>query len=263
MSDGPKDFAKIMNTMPDTGHRESVPRSIDPEQFKLVVNARRSVRVYDGTPVPDAVVHACIDLALLAPNSSNLQPWQFIRVRTPEIKKELARLCMGQPAATTAAELIVCVARTGTWRQNAQQMLQVFDQAPKPVPKGARLYYEKLAPMAYSQGPLGVLGLLKKIAVFFIGLRKVIPREPTSRAQMVTWAHKSTALACENLMLAFSAHGYDSCPMEGFDSVRVRKLLKLPRDASVCMIVSAGKRAPQGIYGPRIRFPREQFVTEI
>ena len=35
---------------------------------------------------------------------------------------------------------------------------------------------------------------------------------------MAVWAHKSTALACENLMLSLRAYGYDSCPMEGMDS---------------------------------------------
>ena len=30
------------------------------------------------------------------------------------------------------------------------------------------------------------------------------------------------ALACENLMLALRAYGYDSCPMEGMDSKRIK-----------------------------------------
>ena len=35
-------------------------------------------------------------------------------------------------------------------------------------------------------------------------------------------AVKSTALAAQNLMLAFQSHGYATCPMEGFDEVRLR-----------------------------------------
>ena len=44
---------------------------------------------------------------------------------------------------------------------------------------------------------------------------------------MKEWATKSTALAAQTLMLGVRAYGYDSCPMEGFDDKRVRKILKL------------------------------------
>ena len=64
-------------------------------------------------------------------------------------------------------------------------------------------------------------------------------------------------------MLAFRAHGFDSCPMEGFDSTRVKKLLDLPKEDVITMVISAGKRAPNGVYGPRIRFDRKLFVQKI
>jgi nitroreductase len=64
-------------------------------------------------------------------------------------------------------------------------------------------------------------------------------------------------------MLAFRAHGYDTCPMEGFDSCRIKKVMGLSRSKKIVMIVGAGKRAEGGLYGPRIRFPRDQFVKTI
>ncbi len=80
---------------------------------------------------------------------------------------------------------------------------------------------------------------------------------------MRVWAHKSTALACQNLMLALRAYGFDSCPMEGIDPTRIRKLLKLPRTAEVSMVISAGKRAENGIYGKQVRFDKSLFVFEV
>jgi nitroreductase len=80
---------------------------------------------------------------------------------------------------------------------------------------------------------------------------------------VVTWAVKSSALACENLMLAFRAAGYDSCAMEGMDEVRVRRALGLGSDAIVTMVIGAGRRRPGGIYGPRIRLPRERFIKTV
>ena len=79
---------------------------------------------------------------------------------------------------------------------------------------------------------------------------------------MRIWAHKSTALACAHFMLAMRAHGFDTCPMEGLDSARVKQILGLPRQALVTMVISAGKRAEGGVYGERLRFDRKHFVHQ-
>lgn len=57
--------------------------------------------------------------------------------------------------------------------------------------------------------------------------------------------------------------GFDSCPMEGYDSKRIKKILGLPRDAVVVMVIAAGKRARGGIYGERLRFDRTLFVKKV
>jgi len=252
----------ILSSIPKISYTEATPE-IDTKEFVKVVESRRSVRVFDGTPIPEAVVESCLDLALLAPNSSNLQAWEFYWVRSKENKEALVKACLSQPAASTAAELFVAVARTQTWKRHSQQMLAELERSETHVPSSAKAYYQKIVPLAYSLGPLSALGLLKRIVLFFVGISKVVPREPVSKSDMRIWASKSTALACENLMLAFRAYGYDTCPMEGLDSKRVRKILHLPKDAFVVMAISAGKRAQNGVYGPRIRFPKDQFVKRI
>ena len=239
------------------------PSDVNLEEFRKVVESRRSIRVYDGTPIPENVTRECLRLALLAPNSSNLQPWEFYWVRSTEKKQKLIEACLSQPAAETAAELIVCVARRKTWKAMSARMLAEFSMATTPPPPAVTAYYKKLVPLAYTIGPFGILGLFKKIAMFFIGLKRAVPREPTSISDMKIWSIKSTALACENLMLAFRASGYDTCPMEGMDSKRVRKLLSLARDASVVMVISAGRRKPEGVYGPQIRFDSKLFIHEV
>ncbi|MGE4105847.1 MAG: nitroreductase family protein [Bacteriovoracia bacterium] len=234
------------------------------EEFKKVVESRRSVRVFDGSLVPPEVVQSCLDMALLAPNSSNLQPWEFYWARTPEVKARLVEACLSQPAAKTAAELIVCVARRGTWSRNSQRMLDLLSQQAKGVvPKWAHQYYAKLVPLMLAQGIFNTWGIMKKIFLMFRGFMRPTPRSPVSHSDMRVWAMKSCALACENLMLAFRAHGFDTCPMEGFDECRVKRLLNLPRDAEVAMVVGAGRRSAKGVYGPQVRFERELFIKEV
>ena len=256
------DEVEIFTKIPDLDYSEEVPE-INTDEFLKVVQSRRSVRVYTDEQIPDDIVHKCLDIALLAPNSSNLQPWEFYRIKTSDKKKMVAKFCYNQPAARTASELIVCVARRDTWSKHAKQMLELINQNEKNPPRAVQSYYKKLVPLVYNQGPFGLFAPIKKMIMGFKGISEVINREPTTIADMRVWMHKSTALACENLMLAFRAYGYDSCPMEGFDSKRVKKLLKLPPKAEVCMIISAGKRAANGVYGPRIRFARDQFVFEV
>ncbi len=243
-----------------------IDRSHFPESalvFEKIVESRRSVRLFESEPVPESVIQHSLDMALAAPNSSNLQPWEFQWVKTPELKAELVKACMSQAAAATAADLVVCIARTNTWRENCADMIAQMDaQEAKGVriPKAAKHYYEKLVPLMYSQGLFGISGFLKRLLSSFMGMRKPVPREPSSLADMRVWAVKSTALACENFMLAISSHGYDTCPMEGFDSHLVRKILDLPSDATVPMIIAVGRRRANGVTLPRIRRDRSNFI---
>lgn len=259
------DAANVFSKVPDLGYTEHRPAT-DPKAFDAIIRARRSVRVYDSTPIPESVMRQVLEWTLLAPNSSNLQCWEFYWVRSPEKKKTLAYYCFNQPAARTSQELVVAVARPWHWKKHARQMLEVFKEGEAQghkIPASAKAYYSKLAPMVYTQGFLGSIGFLKKIAFFFIGLFRVITREPTNYSQMRLWGAKSVALACENFMLGMSAHGFDTCPMEGFDSKRVKKLLKLKGCDEVVMVISCGKRADNGVYGQRVRFPDSQFIREV
>jgi nitroreductase len=234
---------------------------LNKEEFIKVVESRRSVRIYDDSQVKEEDMLKCLELSLLSANSSNLQPWEFYWVKDVDKKQQLIDYCLGQPAAATAPELVVCVARPDNWKLNTQLMLDMFKE--KELPKAVSTYYKKIVPLAYNQGFLGLFGLIKKISTFFIGLKRSIPREPTSFNDMKIWAHKSTALACQTLMLSLRAFGYDSCPMEGIDSRKIKKLLKLPKKAQICMVISAGKRAKNGVYGKRFRLEKERFIKII
>lgn len=235
----------------------------NPSEFKKLVLARRSVRKYTNEVIPDAVVEDCIEMALLAPNSSNLQPWEFYRIKNTQVKEKIVEACFSQSAAKTSSELIVCVARRDTWRKHSKQMLEEFKKLPVATPEVAKTYYGKLVPFVYTVGFLNILTPFKWLFNTIVGFFKVVPRDPISSFGINTWAVKSTALGCENLMLAFRAHGYDTCPMEGFDSWKVKSAMSLTGECEIVMIISAGRRADGGVYGPRMRFPREQFYKTI
>jgi nitroreductase len=235
--------------------------------FDEIVNARRSVRIYDEQAVWDeSVVTRSLERALLAPNSSNLQLWEFYRVASPNKKEELAKYCLGQNAAKTANELIVVVARKDKWKERSKF---VFNKSKESIPAGdsKRLklisdYYNKLIPILYNNDPIGLFSSAKKIAVKVKGLSSPTPREVSGKDVDVI-VHKSAALAAQTFMLSIKAEGYDSCPMEGFDSERVKQFLKLPNAAEITMIISVGTAKPEGIYGPRVRVPKEEVLFKL
>lgn len=234
------------------------------QEFDRVIRSRRSVRVFlPNVAIPSTVVQSCLDQALLAPNSSNMQTWQIHRISsTSSIRLGMNKACLSQPAARTASDLFVFVARPDQWKNARRQWSEHLLALGPKAPKGLKKYYGTIIPVVYMTGPFGLMAAIKKILFSVLGLFKPIPRGPITWKDVTHVASKSVALSAMTFMYALRAQGYDSCPMEGFDANRVRKLLKLPCSAHVVMIVGAGKRAPEGVYGERIRFNREQFLTE-
>ncbi|MFN8259440.1 MAG: nitroreductase family protein [Chitinophagales bacterium] len=237
------------------------------EVFNNIVNERRSIRIYDDkAPFDGEAVTRSLDRALLAPNSSNLQLWEFYRVKTKAKKDELAKYCLGQNAAKTANELIVFVTRKDKWKRHAEFVLnESRKDFPATLGKRHKLvidYYTKVIPTLYFSDPADITGGLKKIASTVGGAFQPVPRQVTATDMRIV-VHKSVALAAQTFMLSMQAEGYDTCPMEGFDSARVKRFLNLPRAAEICMIVSVGKAKPEGIYGRRVRLPREEVIFEL
>jgi iodotyrosine deiodinase len=50
---------------------------------------RRTVRHYSSEPVPEAIIDQAIAIAGSAPSGANLQPWRFVVVQDPEVKRRI------------------------------------------------------------------------------------------------------------------------------------------------------------------------------
>ncbi len=232
-------------------------------EFERILRRRRSVRRFTDQPIPEQDMRDLLDAALLAPNSSNLQAFEFYWVRTPEKKKALVEACLSQSAARTAQELVVCVARWDQWDDTRAEYLAWLKTQPN-IPKPVMLYYSRLAQTLYGQGPLGIFGAARRMTATVTGLVRAVPRGPVSQEDMRIWSVKSAALACENMMLAAVAKGFDSCPMEGMDAVRVGRIVGLTGDRwDIPMVLGFGHRSPTAIWAPQWRRAREKLVHEI
>lgn len=225
---------------------------------------RRSVRIFkDDVDIVTDKVKKCIENAALAPTSSNLQLWEFYQVIDKTKLAELSTACLDQPAAKTAKQLVVVITRKDLWRKRAKANVTFLKNAFGNKPsseyskreKFALSYYKNLMPTIYVDF-LGILGWIKYLFFQIIGLFKPTYRQ-VRNSDMRIVAHKSAALAAENFMVSMAAIGYDTCPMEGSDTLRVKKILNIPRGAEVNMVIACGVREENGVYGPRFRIPFE------
>jgi nitroreductase len=57
--------------------------------FRDAMVARRTVRDFAPDRVPGSIIDAAIAAAAAAPSGANMQPWRFVVVRDPEVKKKI------------------------------------------------------------------------------------------------------------------------------------------------------------------------------
>ena len=231
------------------------------------IQNRRSVRIFKENKLDSNKVKDCIYNATLAPNSSNLQLWEFVHVNDPIYLKKISKACMNQSAAKTASQIVVVVTRKDLWKKRSKQNIEFLNTQyennliTEKRHKNALKYYKKLIPILYFD-ILGLLGIIKYLIFQFIGLFVPVVRQ-TTRTDLRIVVHKTAALAAQNFMNSMSSIGYDTCPMEGSDTLMVKKILNIPRGAEINMVIGCGERLEKGVFGPRFRVPFENVYRYI
>ena len=234
------------------------------------ITYRRSIRLYKNEEIDSEKVKQCIRNASIAPTSSNLQLWEFHHITSKDKMAEISTACFNQSAAKSSQQMVAFVSRKDLWKNRAEANLKFLNnQFDKPNlssqllrrKKQVNNYYKKIIPSIYTD-LFGILGLIKFVVFHIIGFFRPIYRQ-SRLSDMRIVAHKSTALAAQNFMISMAAIGYDTCPMEGFDSKRVKNILNLPSDAEITMIISCGIRDEKGVYGAQFRVPFEDVYFEI
>lgn len=239
-------------------------------EFTEAVKRRRSVRKYDpDKQIDPEKVRQCIELSVLAPNSSNMQLWEFYHITSQDTLHKMSKFCFDQNAAKSAQQMLVMVVRKDLWRKRVkaheQNLKEVFGDLSKDKQskraKFAFTYYKTIIPVSYADF-LGVFGYIKFGLYWIIGLFRPIYRQARNSDMRIV-AHKSAGLAAQTFMLAMADINYDTCPMEGIDSLRIKRLLKLPHGAEINMVISCGIRKPEGVYGERFRIPFNEVYKRI
>ncbi len=237
--------------------------------FDQIVDKRRAYREFDTNfDLPDFVVKNSLERAIKSPSSSNMQLWEFYRIKSKEGIKEVAEICLNQPGAKTASEIVIFVARPDLWRERQKVHLKRLEKVETKNVKNKLFgsselsYFSTVIPQFYNPTLPCIRDLVKHIYVWSKSRKGAFMQDVYSKHIPIV-TQKSVALAAQTFMLSISAEGYDSLPMEGLDSKLMKKYLKLPKSAEINMAIAVGKGMPDGLRGARFRLPYDDVVYEI
>lgn len=82
---------KESNFIPYSSYQEYPPEEMlqRARTFREELQRRRTIRTFSSRPVPRLVIEECLRAAGTAPNGANMQPWHFVVVSDPDVKKQI------------------------------------------------------------------------------------------------------------------------------------------------------------------------------
>ena len=158
-------------------------------EFYAEMQRRRSVRAFSGRPVPREVIEDCLRTAATAPSGANQQPWHFVAVADPEVKRQIRLAAEAEerefyggrapeewldalaplgtdadkPFLETAPYLIVIFARSHGLDEQGRKIKHYYVAESVGIATGmliTALHHAGLATLTHTPSPMGFLATL-------------------------------------------------------------------------------------------------------
>lgn len=194
-------------------------RSMD---FKQVIEERRSVNFFDPARTVDrSLFRKIYELARLAPSSYDLQPWKFIEVSEPGLKKKLRAAAHGQAKVEEASTTLILLADM----------------------KG----YERIGDVCDDMIVKGYIRPEEKPS-----LVDACTRHYGGSRRSEQFALRNAGLFAMSFCLAAKNFGVDTHLMDGFDEKKVREAFDIPERYIIAMLIAVGYRDASKTLLPRL-----------
>ena len=192
-------------------------------EAREAILTRRSIRAYTDQPVSDEDLQEILECGLYAPSCSNMQPWHFVVVRSPEAKQKVDEL-MGVVAKSVEPDL-----------------QQAFEGHPEVVEETCSFIRQ------LGGAPVYVL-------VFW--------QKPDFNGKDPKVLSLSIGAAIENMLVAARAKGIGSCwltaPLDADVGENLRAAFA-PENGQFCSLLTLGYPAKEG-KAPRRKINRYEFA---
>lgn len=215
-------------------------KTIAPDQLLEQLNWRYATKQFDpARKIPAAEWQALEEAIRLAPSGYGVQPWVFVVVSDPEVRKQLRAASWDQPQITDASHMIVFAAKKDVTETDVDHYMQRIADV-----RGA-----SVADLAGFRGMIagGVL-------------------EAKDSAGRALWTSRQTYIPIGVLLTSAALMGLDACPMEGINPAEYDRILGLDaRGLTALAVVTAGYRSAEDKYAaaPKVRFPADEVILRI
>ena len=172
------------------------------------IKSRRSIKSFKQHTISKDEISKLRESAILSPTSYNIQNWRFVLVSEQTLKDKLCDLSYGQRQVAEASLVIILCADLKAWNKDPERYWRILPKEPR-------------------------TSIVNAIRRSYQG-NSILEKDEAMR---------SCGFAAQTIMLAAKSMGYDTCPMEGFDYDKVGKLIHLPIDHIITMMVVVGKAA--------------------
>jgi 5,6-dimethylbenzimidazole synthase len=198
------------------------------EAVHRVIHERRDMRHFLPTPVESETLRRLLDAAHAAPSVGLSQPWRFVRITRPELRREIHRLVNEERLCTAAA-----------LNERSAEFMR-----------------------------LKVEGVLECAELLVVGVRDGGNTEVFGRRTLPEMDVASAACAIQNLWLAARAEGLGLGWVSMFDPRALATLLNFPMDVKPLAVLCLGHverfysepmLAAEGWRQPR---PLEELMSE-
>jgi nitroreductase len=173
------------------------------------IQERRAEKIFDSSfVISDQDIQELLAKAILSPTAFNLQNWRIVNVKNQELRQKIREVAWNQDKVTDASHLFVLCADLNAWIKDPAR-------------------YWAGAPQMYQDM------LIPAIDAYYRDKPQIQRDE----------AMRSCGLIAMSIMLLAQENGWHSCPMDGFDFDAVGRIINLPDDHVVAMMVAVGKRS--------------------
>ena len=179
--------------VPYTTYQEYTPKEMlqRARTFREELQRRRTIRTFSSRPVPGQVIEECLRVAGTAPSGANMQPWRFVVVSDPEVKKQIREGAEKEEREfyerRASKEWLEALAPLGTdWRkpflEEAPYLIVIFGLSNTILPDGTKrknyyvnesvgiatgmlitaIHHAGLASLTHTPSPMGFLNKILK-----------------------------------------------------------------------------------------------------
>ena len=193
------------------------------------IKTRRATKKFDKSyKMTPEQVKSLMEYAVLSPTSYNQQNWRFVTITDQSIKDQISKAARNQAQPSDGSLVIILCGNMDAWKEDP-------------------LRYWKNHPLEKQETVKNALH------------RKYAENIQNRRDEAI----RSCGMAAQTIMLAAKQMGLDSCPMSGFEYNELAKVINLPENHLIVLMIVVGKAAgPPNVRGGQLSLDKVVFENK-